>query len=101
MSKTGLTLDAIVRDVYTAPVEDGMPPSSKLGNGLIQGGRGEYVVTMYAPAFDVYSYSTLEERELKRCLSSPGAMVALMERKLGQLRQRHHFACMAKRGGFY
>jgi hypothetical protein len=94
------TLDAIVRDLYTAPVEDGMPSSSKLTSGFAYGQSG-YYLTMHAPAFDVHSYTNISEFEVRRMSTHPGALIALLERKLGQLRQTHHFACLSRRGGYY
>jgi hypothetical protein len=100
VNRTTPTLDAIIRDVYTSPVEDGMPPSSKLGHGLVTD-RDGYYVTMYAPAFDAYSYVAIAESDVRKVFTNTGAMIALLERKLGQLRQMHHFACLSKRGGYY
>jgi hypothetical protein len=92
------TIDAVVRDIYTVPAENGMPPSSKLGNGF-GASQGRYYLTMYAPAFDAYSYVGIVRSEVADADS--GATVALIERKLRQLRQMHHFACLSKRGGYY
>ena len=100
MSKSDLTLTAVIDELYTSPVEDGMPPSSKLGRGTLPTHDG-YAVTMYAPAFDAFSAVTLRFADLKLTQTNPGALVALLERRLGQLRQMHHFACLSKRGGYY
>jgi phage-related protein len=95
-----MTLTAIIDDIYTTPVEDGMPPSSKLGRGVTQT-RDGYVVTMYAPAFDVFSHVEMTHGDVKKTQTNPSAMVSLLERRLNQLRQLHHFACLSKRGGYY